>query len=300
MLCCFRPPATRDSQPAAGSGPHEQQELNKASGSAPASADAGNQRWKSGSGLDPAQQQQQQHQLQQHSQLQHQQQQVPLEPLARLGEGAALAPGLQPTTSPHGSHDAAANAAAVNQQHHITTQQQQQQLRVSEDAGQQAPQNDVLQLVALLQELLGLSTASPKQPLSKAMGLLVVRLPVDWACLHVFSSSGRVVMQVGDKNGFPISLFGMVYPVCSAGTKPCIVQSMADTTSKPHLLQRLPCRRRDMVSDHAVPPQTVADMSQALPLPPEQTAPALCVNNVLQVDSFFPGPPRACGSLVVC
>jgi hypothetical protein len=28
------------------------------------------------------------------------------------------------------------------------------------------------------------------------MGLLVVRLPVDWACLHVFSTSGRVVMQV--------------------------------------------------------------------------------------------------------
>jgi hypothetical protein len=86
------------------------------------------------------------------------------------------------------------------QQHHIQhhgsqQQQQQQQQRASEDAGA-APQNDVLQLVALLQELLGLSTASPRQPLSKAMGLLVVRLPVDWACLHVFSASGRVVMQV--------------------------------------------------------------------------------------------------------
>jgi hypothetical protein len=54
----------------------------------------------------------------------------------------------------------------------------------------------VLKLVALLQELLALSTASPRQPLSRAMSLLVVRLPVDWACLHAISSSGRVVMQV--------------------------------------------------------------------------------------------------------
>jgi hypothetical protein len=31
------------------------------------------------------------------------------------------------------------------------------------------------------------------------MGLLVVRLPVDWACLHVFSTTGRVVMQVSSE-----------------------------------------------------------------------------------------------------
>jgi hypothetical protein len=60
----------------------------------------------------------------------------------------------------------------------------------------QQQQAGVLKLVALLQELLALSTASPRQPLSKAMGLLVVRLPVDWACLSAISSTGRVVMQV--------------------------------------------------------------------------------------------------------
>jgi hypothetical protein len=122
--------------------------------------------------------------------------QIPLDPLAQLGEGAAQqAPGLQPGTHPYGAHEAAAG-----QQHHAQQQQQQQAPRASDDAGA-APQNDVLQLVALLQELLGLSTASPRQPLSKAMGLLVVRLPVDWACLHAFSASGRVVMQVGGCTG---------------------------------------------------------------------------------------------------
>lgn len=60
-------------------------------------------------------------------------------------------------------------------------------------AGQQG---GVLQLVALLQELLALSTASPRQPLSKAMALLVLRLPVDWACLHAISLSAQVVLQV--------------------------------------------------------------------------------------------------------
>lgn len=118
--------------------------------------------------------------------------QISLDPLARLGEGAAQqAPGLQPATYPSDAHEPAAG-----QQHHGQHQQHQQASRASDDAGS-TPQNDVLQLVALLQELLGLSTASPRQPLSKAMGLLVVRLPVDWACLHAFSASGRVVMQVG-------------------------------------------------------------------------------------------------------
>eukprot|EP00775_Hariotina_reticulata_P009528 gene9528-9691_t len=55
----------------------------------------------------------------------------------------------------------------------------------------QQQQAGVLKLVALLQELFALSTASPQQPLSKAMALLVVRLPVDWACLSAISSTGR-------------------------------------------------------------------------------------------------------------
>jgi hypothetical protein len=159
-------------------------------------------RRRSGSSSGANQFQPQQQQLPQSQQSTHQQQQqqlgqVPLEPLARLGEGAAQqAPGLQP----HAPHDAASGHSTAA--HHAQQQQHaaQQQSRPGDDAGQ-APQNDVLQLVALLQELLGLSTASPKQPLSKAMGLLVVRLPVDWACLHVFSASGRVVMQVRDGRG---------------------------------------------------------------------------------------------------
>lgn len=97
-----------------------------------------------------------------------------LEPLAKVGEGAAMQ--AAPISSPDtGAVNTAANTAADDMQ------------------GQQG---GVLKLVALLQELLALSTASPRQPLSKAMGLLVVRLPVDWACLHAISSSGQVVLQV--------------------------------------------------------------------------------------------------------
>lgn len=66
----------------------------------------------------------------------------------------------------------------------------------------------MLKLVALLQELMALSTASPRQPLSKAMSLLVVRLPVDWACLHAISSTGRVVMQVGVMGAGPAGSSG--------------------------------------------------------------------------------------------
>jgi hypothetical protein len=63
----------------------------------------------------------------------------------------------------------------------------------------------VLALVSLLQELLALSTAvSPKQPLSKACALLVSRLPVDWAALHVISTSGAVVMQVRVRAGVAV------------------------------------------------------------------------------------------------
>lgn len=62
-------------------------------------------------------------------------------------------------------------------------------------------QGGVLKLVALLQELLALSTVSPRQPLSRAMALLLVRLPVDWACLHAISNSGSVVLQVGRSVG---------------------------------------------------------------------------------------------------
>ncbi|KAF8056396.1 MAP3K12 [Scenedesmus sp. PABB004] len=97
-----------------------------------------------------------------------------LDPLARLGEGAAVqAAAVQPEL------DAALAAAGHDG---------------GDDVGQGG---GVLKLVALLQELLALSTATPRQPLSKAMALLVVRLPVDWACLHAISTSGRVVMQVG-------------------------------------------------------------------------------------------------------
>lgn len=153
-------------------------------------------RRRSGSSSGANQFQPQQQQLPQSQQSTHQQQQlgqVSLEPLARLGEGAAQqAPGLQPPAS----HAAASGHPTPG--HHAQQQHAGQQQSCAGDDGGQAPQNDVLQLVALLQELLGLSTASPKQPLSKAMGLLVVRLPVDWACLHVFSASGRVVMQVRD------------------------------------------------------------------------------------------------------
>jgi hypothetical protein len=103
-----------------------------------------------------------------------------LEPLARLGEGAALqAAGL--TADAAGTAGSAAAAGAAG--------------------GDNGGQGGVLQLVALLQELLALSTACPRQPLSRAMSLLVLRLPVDWACLHAISSSGRVVMQVGRRTG---------------------------------------------------------------------------------------------------
>lgn len=181
MFCCCGPPATKDGQSAAGGGSQPGKAQQGDAAVAGESVPAG--RRKSDSSV---------HSLRQHSQ-QHLGQQVSLEPLARLGEGAALqAPGVQPAASPHNSLSASGHQQLTGQQQQHGSSQQQQ--RASEDG--QAPQSDVLQLVALLQELLGLSTASPKQPLSKAMGLLVVRLPVDWACLHVFSASGRVVMQV--------------------------------------------------------------------------------------------------------
>ncbi|WIA14831.1 hypothetical protein OEZ85_001550 [Tetradesmus obliquus] len=101
---------------------------------------------------------------------------MPLEPPARLGEGAAL----QAAGTPPDAAGAAGGAAAA-----------------ASAGGDDGGQGGVLKLVALLQELLALSTASPRQPLARAMSLLVARLPVDWACLHAISSSGRVVMQVG-------------------------------------------------------------------------------------------------------
>lgn len=212
MLCCFRRPATQE-------GAALPLQEGSSRGAAAGGAGSGNGTAADGppvvrrrsASLEVAPRQSsatRQHQ----QQLQQQQQglgNVSLEPLARLGEGAAQqAPGLQPTsiTSPHSEGSAPGGGSTGSQQHQHHQQQQQQgvpahlqaQLHGSEDGGGAggAPQSDVLQLVALLQELLGLSTASPRQPLSKAMALLVVRLPVDWACLHVFSASGRVVMQV--------------------------------------------------------------------------------------------------------
>lgn len=106
--------------------------------------------------------------------------QIALEPLVKLGEGAALQTAVLPPDMVGAAGNASAAAAAAG----------------TDDDGQGGQQGGVLKLVALLQELLALSTASPRQPLSKAMSLLVVRLPVDWACLHAISNSGRVVMQV--------------------------------------------------------------------------------------------------------
>lgn len=60
-----------------------------------------------------------------------------------------------------------------------------------------AAEGDALALMSLLQELLSLSALTPVPPLSRAMALIVGRLPVDWAALHGFSCGQRVVLQVG-------------------------------------------------------------------------------------------------------
>lgn len=190
MLCCFRPVAL-EKQDSAGktSGVHK-----TSAASIPPDVQPSQQSLSSGGRT---------HNQQSQPQQQHVAQAAG-DPLAPLGEGNALQGGGQSTRASipdTTNQQQAAHANGLMQQH-------QQQLCAADESSSQAAQNGVLQLVALLQELLALSTARPKQPLSKAMGLLVVRLPVDWACLHVFSTSGRVVMQVG---GVPVTSTAWCY-----------------------------------------------------------------------------------------
>jgi hypothetical protein len=54
-----------------------------------------------------------------------------------------------------------------------------------------------MKVLALLQELLALSGNVQRQPLSKAMSLLLLRLSLDWASLTAISSNGRTQLLMG-------------------------------------------------------------------------------------------------------
>ena len=58
-------------------------------------------------------------------------------------------------------------------------------------------EDNVLKVLALLQELLGLSGNVQRQPLSKAMALLLLRLSLDWASLTAISSNGQTQLLMG-------------------------------------------------------------------------------------------------------
>jgi hypothetical protein len=158
MLCCFRP-AVSEEGPAAG---QQQQQQQQATAVNPQHSLSFSSVASAGGGLfrrDSSSGQQQPQQQQQ------------------AAEGAAQpAAGLQP--------------------HHANAQLEQAGVGQSGSDAPPGGGDGVLALVALLQELLALSTSSPKQPLSKAMALLVQRLPVDWAALHVIGSAGRLALQV--------------------------------------------------------------------------------------------------------